>query len=53
MIPSLLRFYKTRSLLKVSEKMVENRRMKIYYKSGAMKVRTRRKPKENTLEERK
>lgn len=38
MVPNLIRMYRARTLLKVNEKMMENRRMKIYYRSGALKV---------------
>lgn len=37
MIPSLIRIQSSRGLLQASVKMMENRRMKIYYRSGALK----------------
>lgn len=39
MIPNLIRAYRSRNLLQVSKKIMENRRMKISYRSGALKVR--------------
>lgn len=43
MISNFMRVYRSRNLLQVSEKMLENRRMKIYYRSGALKVSSKEK----------